>query len=161
MPHTPVISTYYLDKSFDIPSEEAWKIGAEFWGSDDFLSLPPMPCAAGILPRLHAAGYEFVAITACEDTARVRQGRLKNLEAAFGFRWAGIHCTIETGKAVILDVYDPAIWVEDHLANCLAGAAAGHRAFLLDRKHNADARRAAAYTRIQDWNEIAPLALAA
>lgn len=117
--------------------------------------LPPLPCAATVLPALYRAGYRFVAITACLDEEAVVAARRANLEAAFGFPWEAVHCLgLTLCKRAALAAYPPSVWVDDLATHAAAGADIGHRSFLLDTPYNRGADLVGV-TRVSDWHQLA------
>lgn len=116
---------------------------------------PAEECAATVIPELHARGYSFVAVTACGLDSRFRLKRARNLEREFGFRFEDVHVVdLRASKTPILDMYEPAVWVEDHFGHAVAGAELGHRTFLLDRAYNRGQEHPLV-TRVPDWHAIA------
>jgi 5'(3')-deoxyribonucleotidase len=145
---------YHVYKIFDISVETAEEICQEFWKSELFFNLPPMPCAKAVLPHLYDQGYRFVAISACENNPIVKANRLRNLENAFGFKWEDLYCTHGSEKAIPLAKYDPTIWVEDHWLNCQTGAKLGHKSFLIKQGYNVADPEEPLFTRVNDWYDI-------
>ena len=127
----------------------------DFWRSEAMKALEPEPCAAEVLPRLYAQGWRFVAITACTDEPAIVEARIANLKKAFGFDFEAVHCSgmCNGGKAEVLAQYEPAVWVEDHFHNAIAGGLLGHKTFLMDRPYNQDMQHGYV-TRVKDWHEI-------
>lgn len=150
----PLRDTYYVDKAFDISHDEAENVCHDFWTSDTFYNLKGMTCALNVLPRLYSAGYRFVAITACLIDDAVRARRKANLEHVFGIPWEDVHCTHGISKGVYLQQYEPSVWVEDHLNNCIIGAELGHRAFLINKEYNQTNLENEPFTRVTDWCDI-------
>jgi FMN phosphatase YigB (HAD superfamily) len=147
---------YNLATTFGITDVEAIKLIEEFHHEGEgFANLAPEPCAALVLPRLYAAGYRFVAITACVSTPEIKEARVANLEKAFGFAWEDCHCVgLRGSKAEALARYEPTIWVEDNFNHALYGAhVLGHRTFLVERGYNVTLNDPA-ITRVKDWHEI-------
>lgn len=146
---------HYVDHVFDdLSHDAAEQLCHEFWESDLMGQLEPEPYAVEVLTRLHARGYKFVAITACSPAQSVWDKRMKNLKDVFGFEWEALHCTYGKTKAEFLELYEPAIWVEDHWHNCQAGAKAGHTSFLFNRKYNEIDGQPPLFTRVETWLDI-------
>lgn len=144
---------YSLEAFFGLPRDEAVALLHEFI-QDRGHDQPAEPCAKTVIPELHAAGYEFVAITACGLDPVFRARRVRNLETAFGFRFDDVHVVnLRSPKSPILAMYDEAIWVEDHFGHAVAGAELGHRTFLIDRPYNRGQHHPLV-TRVTDWHEI-------
>ncbi len=105
----------------------------EFFGA-----IPPEEDALAVIPTLHAMGYQFAAISSCVDGPAVTASRRKNLEEVFGIPWVDVHCTgLLKPKVDYLSKFAPTWWVEDNAGHALAGAALGHKSYLLDRPYNA------------------------
>jgi hypothetical protein len=104
----------------------------EFFGT-----IPPEEDALAVIPVLHKMGHQFVAISSCVDGPEVTACRRKNLEEAFGIPWLDVHCTgLLKPKVDYLSKFQPTWWVEDNAGHAFAGAALGHKAFLLERPYN-------------------------
>ena len=113
------------------------------------------PCAFQVLPRLRRSGYRFVGISACGDDPAYRVRRLHNLLEAFGFPFDDLICVPLGGcKAEVLGRFPASVWVEDNAGHAAAGAALGHRTFLLDRAYNAAAHLPPGVVRVGGWLEI-------
>jgi len=146
---------YSIARSFGISERDASRFVRDFFLHRLAGELPPEPCAMDVLPKLHARGWRFIAITACPAESVVVDARRHNLEAVFGFPWDVVHCVGLSGeKRSTLLGYRSAIWVEDHFENAVAGSEANHRSFLLDRTFNTG-RSHPEVTRVTDWHEIA------
>jgi 5'(3')-deoxyribonucleotidase len=156
--HQPPIrrlrDTYLIHHAFAVDEATSHHLCNLFWNHELIGQLEPEPCARLVLPRLYAAGYRFVAVTACLDEPLIRQRRMANLERAFGFPWEDIYCTYQKEKADVLKLFKPTIWVEDHWHNCQAGGKIGHNSFLLNRAHNAVDLEPPKFTRVDDWHDI-------
>ncbi len=141
----------------DLTDEQGSELITKFALDDQhFANLPPEPCAAEVIPMLHRQGWEFVAISACGTDPRVYEMRVRNLEKAFGFPWKALH-TVEfwESKREYLRQYDRAYWVEDNRRHAIEGGSLGHRAFLLDRLHNACPERPdPRFIRVDTWWDI-------
>lgn len=141
----------------DLTDEEGSAFISRFALDDrHFARLPAEPCAAKVIPLLHAKGWEFVGISACGTDPRVYEMRMQNLEQAFGFPWKALHTVgYRDGKEEFLRRYPSTYWVEDNRRHALAGGALGHRAFLLDRAHNAcPVRPDPRILRVRSWWDI-------
>lgn len=147
---------YDLTKLLQTDLETAIGLVGEFHtDAPEFGLLEPEPCAKVVLPRLYERGYRFVAITACVDTPEVRETRLTNLKAAFGFEFEDCHCVgLRTDKAAVLERYGRSIWVEDNPKHANDGARLGHRSFLLPQGYNSTAVLDSGVIRVQNWHEL-------
>lgn len=143
-----------IGSTFGLSDEATWDLIEKFYQDAAFGEITPEPCALEVIPRLHKAGYEFVAITACSDEPHVVEKRRKNLRDAFGFNWYHVHCTgVRQSKEKFLWTYEPSLWVEDNAGHAAHGADIGHHAVLLDRDYNRDFKHQKV-TRVADWREI-------
>lgn len=152
---------YGIADVYGIREDEVHCYIRDFCRQDEFARLPAEDCAQTVLPRLHDAGWDFIAITAVPHEPEVVAARMENLKAVFGFDWLALHCTgtHHGSKDRILSTYRPAIWVEDHGDNAVVGAEAGHRTFLLDRAYNENIVHPSVL-RVDDWHEIERLIVA-
>jgi uncharacterized HAD superfamily protein len=146
---------YSIEAMLDCTRERAEEILDAFAKAGGMIEQPTEICAATVLPRLYAAGHDFVAITACGLDEDFRQERWLRLGAAFGFPWQAVH-VVELGgcKESYLRFYDQTVWVEDNVRHAAAGARLGHQVFLLDRAYNRGFEHDGV-TRVRDWHEIA------
>ncbi len=143
-----------IPKLFNLSQERTLEFVAAFHRSKIFGQLPPLPCAAVVLPELHRAGYEFVAITACLGEPETVQARLNNLHDAFGFEWRAVHCIgLKSTKADVLNDYPASIWVDDLAHHAEAGIEAGHQSFLIDKPYN-QMDIHPEVIRVTDWHEL-------
>jgi FMN phosphatase YigB (HAD superfamily) len=123
--------------------------------TDDFADLPAEPDAVKVLPELHKAGYEFVAITATFDTEENRRRRAANLKKAFGFEFAAVHLTgLGGSKRSFLEMYQPTVFVEDNFGHAVAGHEVGHTSYLLDRSYTRGLEHEGV-RRVKNWYAIA------
>lgn len=149
-----LIDVYTMEAFLRVPHEEA-RVHIEAFAELDTDVQPPLPCAKEVLPKLHAAGYDFSAITACGLDPVFRLKRWKGLERTFGFNWLDCHVVdLRASKGDALALHPPAVWVEDHFNHAVTGAEMGHRTFLLDKPYNRGNDHPLV-TRVNDWHEIA------
>jgi hypothetical protein len=144
-----------IPKLFDLSLPETLDLVREFHRSPMMGKLPAEPCAKVVLPQLYAQGWSFVAITACLDEPEVHAMRVENLLNEFGFAFERVHCVgLKNDKRAELKSYPSAIWVEDMFNHAVAGAEAGHQAFILDRPYNHHESHPKVQ-RVTDWYAIA------
>ncbi len=144
-----------IPKLFNITIERTLEIVSAFHRSSAFGKLPPLPCAAVVLPELHRAGFEFVAITACLNEPEVVQARVNNLHETFGFKWKAVHCIgLSPSKTDALKMYSPSIWVDDLTRHANDGAQLGYRSFLINKPYNKIDAIVPGVTRVSDWYDI-------
>lgn len=146
---------YDLTQLLDCDIDTVMRLVEEFHTlAPEFETLEPEPCASVILPRLKAAGYRFIAISAAVDSEHVRQRRWRNLNNAFGFDWDDCICVgLRQSKARVLEQYEPALWIDDHFKHASDGAEIGHRTFMPTRGYNVGLSHPLV-TRVVDWKEI-------
>jgi phosphoglycolate phosphatase-like HAD superfamily hydrolase len=119
--------------------EEVNKLVAAFNSGDQgrFARLTPYQDAVRALQALAEAGRNIHVVTSCSSDPVIAGMRRDNLQQAFGSIFGHIECLdIGAPKGPVLESFAPAVWVEDNHANAIAGAAAGHDAFLIRRNHN-------------------------
>lgn len=144
-----------IPKLFGVSIEKTMEIISAFHRSHLMANLPPLPCAADVLPDLYEAGYSFVAITACLDEPLTIERRKANLWAAFGFPWEAIHCIgLKPSKRSMLEQYPSSYWVDDLYHHAEAGHEVGHKSFLIDKPYNRHSDHPE-ITRVVDWHQIA------
>jgi hypothetical protein len=144
-----------IDALLGTDRETTDKLIEEFTlSTDDFADLPPEPCAARVLPLMHALGYEFIAITATYPTEENRRRRAANLKKAFGFDFYHVHCTgLHQSKREILQTYEPTFWVEDNFGHAVTGHEVGHTSLLVDRTYTRGLEHEGV-RRVKNWHEI-------
>lgn len=148
--------TYHVEEFLGLSREECVEIMKAYCRTPEGSTHQPSEvCAATVLPQLYAAGYDFVAITACGTDEGFRTARTTCLNNTFGFTWKEVHTVPLLGsKADVLRQYPASIWVEDHFGHAVDGAEMGHRVFLLSRTYN-EGNDHPLVTRVKDWHEIA------
>jgi hypothetical protein len=147
--------TSNVETMLGVSWEEAVTIMTRYLNEGHLDRQPPEPDAQEALLGLHLAGYRFVGITACGGTMAFQKARKALLEATFGFPWDALHVVpLGASKDVLLNAFDPAVWVEDHPGHAAMGAALGHRSYLLNRSYNVAAPSPGAI-RVNDWHDIA------
>lgn len=123
-----------------------------------FARLPAFPDAQRALRRIAESGRDIHVVTSCSSSAVVVEQRTANLLAHFGDIFTEIICLdLGVKKGPVLERFHPGLWVEDNHDNGMAGADAGHVAYMLRRSHNrkneAGCRRRD-LTWVHDWDEI-------
>lgn len=146
---------YSVEEFLGCSKDEANALMVRFAGEGNLDHQPPEPDAAVVLPRLYEAGYRFVGITACGVDLGVQRDRKTTLERVFGFPWEALHMVdLGASKDLVLNAFEPAIWVEDNTYHATRGAALGHRSYLLDRPYNR-LSSPTGVTRVGSWEDIA------
>ncbi len=106
--------------------------------------------------RLHAQGFEFVGITACNPRDGLDRLRHQNLKNLFGFDFEEVFVTgYEVPKSTVLKNYPASYWVEDNLKHAIEGAELGHTVFLIDHEYNRGVE--GPFIRVADWEEVEAL----
>lgn len=146
---------YDLTRILDVKLDRVLEILEEFQTTEEaFRMLEPEPCAAVVLPQLHAQGYRFIAISAAFSTPDVRDYRAENLKNAFGFEFEDVILTgLRGDKEPILALHQPAIWVEDNFKHAVTGAELGHKTFMITRGYNVG-KEHPLVTRVDSWHDI-------
>lgn len=125
---------------------------AAFNDTDAFGELKPYADAEEYIAKIHAAGYSFVAITACKEDAATHERRTKNLKKYFGNAIADVHCVgLRTAKDEYLKRYQPTFWFEDSISHAHEGIKYGHNAIVLDHYYN---QSETPFIRAKNWSEI-------
>lgn len=117
--------------------------------------LKPLPKVVECVHRLHADGYKFVAITACDTDEATYNGRWQNLNEVFGVGvFDTLHCVgLAESKREHLARYVPTYWVEDKMKHASSGCDVGHTSFLINYKHN-ERHEDDRVIRVDSWEEI-------
>ena len=143
-----------IPKLFNLSFEKTLEVVTAFHRSHWMDKIPPLPCAAIVLPELYQAGYRFVAITACLNEPAVVEGRRKNLQDAFGFEWESVDCIgLNPSKEEALKRYTPSIWVDDLAHHASVGAELGYKSFLINKQYNQGDTHSNVI-RVNDWHDI-------
>lgn len=144
-----------VPKLFNLTIPETLDLVREFHRSSRMSQLPAEPCAKIVIPQLYRQGWRFVAVTACLDEPEVHAMRIENILNEFGFAFERVHCVgLKNDKRAELSSYPSAVWVEDMFNHAVAGAKAGHQAFILDRPYNHHESHPKVQ-RVTDWYAIA------
>lgn len=145
-------NTYDFRDMFDYEIDVEEFLSGFFACDETFSSFNALRGCAEPIQRLHAQGWDFVGVTACDDREGLAGLRARNFKTLFGFDPIAIHVTGYSGtKENVLKAYEPTIWVEDNLHNALLGADHGHRVFLIDHPYN---QGSGPFTRVHDWHDI-------
>ena len=111
----------------------------EFNHSDRIRYLPPHADAKEYVAKLNSEGYKFIVITSLSEKTSAYDHRMYNLNEHFGDAIVGLHCLrIGVHKADKLQRWEDTnmFWIEDHVANAVAGAKLGLRAIVIDHTYN-------------------------
>lgn len=123
-----------------------------------FAKLAPMEGAVEAIAALRSQGREIYVITSCSTEPAIVAMRRQNLIDVFGDIFTEIHCLDMTDtKDALLSEYRAATWVEDKFENAVAGAAAGHRTYLIRASYNVgfeDTNVVRGVTWVNGWSDI-------
>lgn len=121
---------------------------------DHFPVITPYDHAVKYVNRLKKEGYDFVAITACEDDFWTHDARRTNLEKHFPGVFDTIHCVgLRSPKTRFLERYKPTWWIDDKVKHAEDGGRLGHKAFLMEQPYNVSAE--IKYSkRVKNWEDI-------
>lgn len=149
---------YQIEKTFDIPKEQAKALARHFNESARIEHLPPFRDAIKYVRKLHEEhGYVFHCITSLSSDPFAANLRQKNLKALFGETVFEKILCLDTGadKDEALAPYKDTgcIWVEDKFENAVAGLNAGLTPFLLDHGHN-KTQSHPDIQRVSNWQHI-------
>lgn len=147
---------WHVEQWLGTTLEESREMIRLFNGNPDFwCNFKPLPGVVENVHDLHADGFKFVAITACDTDEATYTGRWKNLNEVFGFGvFDALHCVgLAESKRDHLARYKPTYWVEDKMKHASAGADVGHTSFLINYKHN-EQYRDDRVQRVDNWFDI-------
>lgn len=143
-----------------VPEARSMELIAEFNGSQAFGELYAMDGAIDAVAKLHAAGHRMTVLTSCSaDPVAVRR-RKQNLRQVFGVMLNRVVCLdLGESKAGWLEVLNGGIWIEDNYKNAMMGLKAGHKTFMMRRRHNRDDEKDtdSRIVWIDDWRPIISL----
>jgi FMN phosphatase YigB (HAD superfamily) len=149
---------YQIEKTFDIPKEQAKSLARHFNESARIEHLPPFRDAIKYVRKLHEEhGYVFHCITSLSSDPFAGHLRQKNLKALFGETVFEKILCLDTGadKDEALAPYKDTgcVWVEDKFENAVAGLNAGLTTFLIDHAHN-KTQHHPDIQRVNNWRHI-------
>lgn len=151
VPIGATVGQAHLPDCYDIDPAEAAKLVQAFFEDAAFGNLPPIAGSQDVVQRLHAGGWDFVAITACPDSVHNR--RLENLRYVFGIEFRDVIYSGFGGcKKDILSGFTPSVWVEDNVGHAEIGHDLGFNTFLINQLHNHGKETNA--TRVDTWSQI-------
>lgn len=146
-----------IEEWLGITLEESLKLIKEFNQTQYFSNLPSFEDAQEVVNCMKKEGYNFVAITACDDSEEAYAMRKRNLDKYFpnvfdDIIHTGLHS--KEGKKPFLEKYKNAIWVEDTYKHALEGHKLGHKTFLMDGNRNLGINVEDGITRVNSWWDI-------
>lgn len=130
---------YSVEERFDLPSDIKMDFIKEFNHSDRISELPPYADAKEYVDKLNQEGYKFVCITSLSEKPSAYEHRYQNLMDVFGDAIVGLHCLrigVHKGEKLKNWQDTDLFWIEDHVANAVAGARLGLRAIVIDHPYN-------------------------
>lgn len=143
-----------------VTPERCRKMIEQFNASPMFGELWPIDGAVEAVAALHARGHRLTVLTSCSSEPMIVNRRRENLRRVFGDALDRIVCLdLGESKRNWLDVLRPGIWIEDNYKNAMHGFEAGHKTFMMRRRHNRDdettTHRDIAW--VDDWSPIVSL----
>ena len=152
--------TWELDEAFGLPRNLMKEYVTVFNdGHWEFGTLDPIPGSQKGVSAFKNAGYDLVAITSCSTNPQTIALRKANLYWCFGDVFKAVHCVnLGEPKDTHLADYESTWWIEDKMANAVAGLKYGHKSILLSRQHNLNNHHENVI-RVESWEEIVSLIL--
>jgi beta-phosphoglucomutase-like phosphatase (HAD superfamily) len=149
---------YQIEKTFNIPKEQAKALARHFNESARIEFLPPFRDAIKYVRKLHEEhGFVFHCITSLSSDPFAAHLREKNLKALFGETVFEKILCLDTGadKDEALAPYKDTgcVWIEDKFENAVAGLNAGLTPFLIDHGHNKSDHHPEVQ-RVSNWRHI-------
>jgi 5'(3')-deoxyribonucleotidase len=147
---------YVIGNRFGIDRELGYSYVREFNNSKAIAELEPLRDAREWVKRIHdELGYKFYVCSSMSQKQQSMDMRTNYLKENFGDVFAGFKY-LDTGadKDEALSAWKDSgyYWVEDKIANCVAGLEQGLRPVLIDHIYNQDATLT--YPRVKNWQEI-------
>lgn len=149
---------YSFADQYNISEDKAMEYVLRFNESAAIGYLPPLRDAMHYVRKLHEKhGYVFRAITSLGTDAYAGKLRRMNLEKLFGpTTFESIVC-LETcaPKRAALEQYrdSECYWIEDNVANAVAGAELGLNSLLVEHGHNMD-HVGPGVRLVKDWKDV-------
>ena len=131
---------YVIGDRFGIDKELGYEYVREFNNSEAIAELEPLRDAQEYLPKIHEElGYTFIAVSSMSKKHEAMDRRSEYLVDNFGAVWSGF-VYLDTGAdkdEALMQWQDQGLmFVEDKIANCIAGANAGLAPILMDHDYN-------------------------
>ena len=147
---------YTIEKWYNITHEHAMELVATYNSSAAIGYLGPYLDSVKYVKKLNENyGYRFVVITAMGKDPYAIRLRKRNLRKVFGDVFDDVIVVdLLASKENILELYEPAIWLEDKPSTAEEGRMAGHRTYLFEHGHNGHMRTTQEITRVHTWKEV-------
>lgn len=147
---------YVIGKRFNIDIELGYDFVREFNNSERIEQLEPLRDAKEWVKKIHdELGYKFIAVSSMSQQQESMARRTRYLVETFGDVWSDFHY-LETGadKDAILKRWEGTKlpWIEDKIANAIAGVNAGLRPLLMDHDYNYNPHCDG--IRVKNWQDI-------
>jgi FMN phosphatase YigB (HAD superfamily) len=130
---------YSVEERFNLPHDIKMDFIKEFNHSDRIGELPPYADAKEYVDKLNQEGYKFICITSLSQKISAYDHRWQNLKDVFGDAIIDLHCLrigVHKGERLKQWKDTNLFWIEDHVANAVAGAHLGLRAIVIDHPYN-------------------------
>ena len=147
---------YVIGDRFGIDRELGYSYVREFNNSKSITTLDPLRDSKEWVKRIHDdLGYKFHVCSSMSHLQESMDMRTSYLKDQFGDVFAGF-TYLPTGadKDEALTAWKDTgyFWVEDKIANCVAGEAQGLRPILIDHEYNRNID--VAHPRVKNWQAI-------
>ncbi|MER9833409.1 hypothetical protein NKJ28_00330 [Mesorhizobium sp. M0145] len=130
-------SSWSLAAWLGVTEARSFELIAGFNASQAFGELYAMDGAIDAVAKLHQAGHRLTVLTSCSADSVVLKRRKENLRRVFGVMIERVIClALGESKAGWLEVLKSGIWIEDNYKNAMVGMKAGHKTFMMRRRHN-------------------------
>jgi uncharacterized HAD superfamily protein len=151
---------FYLERLWNVPTEEVKKVISEFYDHDTHWNTSPMPGAVSAIQKLFSQNHNLVIITAKPDTLRDRtqDWLMKHFGEVFqSVHFVGhYHLNTDGKKRTKREVCDELgvdIFIDDSMDNVVSVVGPERPAFLIDSPWNqGDVPQNA--KRVKGWDEI-------
>lgn len=130
---------YSVEERFGIDFDSKMDFIKEFNHSDQIRDLPPHADAKKYVAKLNSEGYKFIVVTSLSEKPSAYEYREHNLKEHFGDAIIELHCLrIGVHKADKLKEWADTdmFFIEDHIANAVAGAKLGLRSIVINHPYN-------------------------
>jgi hypothetical protein len=100
-------------------------------------------------------GVNIVAVTSCGTDKKIKENRIYNLESNFPNIFDEVHM-LEIGedKSKILSNYRSSKFIDDQIANVIAGSKTGHESYLWDMSYNTKEVLPEKAFRMKNWDAL-------
>jgi len=147
---------YVIGDRFGIDRELGYDYVREFNNSEAISTLAPLRDSQEYVQKINSElGYTFVAVSSMSKKSEAMDRRSEYLIDNFGAVWSGF-LYLDTGAdkdEALMQWQDQGLmFVEDKIANCIAGANAGLSPVLMDHEYNQNEEFDP--IRVKNWHAI-------